>query len=170
MSVAAIFAIVLGTLAAGEGAFIGLQARSASKAEAAHVAELSALQAHAEELAADLGECKAQVTAKSLGAAAKGTTDALGAALAPGLAEVQARAGLVPAVTLDRYAQAIISSASPRMLVADAALARCVAMTAVKGADLTGCGNNGPVVQAWVGAVEAQAGCPDPGVTEGQGE
>jgi len=152
----------------GAGWFLTAKSRDArhlsemETAAHAHQQEQDALQGRVEALTGDLATYKAKTTPESLTAAATGTTDALGAALAPALAEVQARAGIVSAVTLDRYAQALIDSASPRMVVADGALARCVAMTAVKSADLTGCGNNGPVIAEWVKAVEAQAACPSP--------
>jgi len=171
--------ITLGVVAVTEGVYIGVQARKAERealeAAQAHQVEQDALQARVEALGADLGECKARVTAESLTAAATGTTDALGAALAPELADVQARAALVAAMPSQAYAAEFVKTASVHMLGAEIALGRCAALTSVKGADLAGCGNDGRVVKTWealmaaeideikarAALIEAQAACPD---------
>ncbi len=84
-----------------------------------HAAELQAAQDEAQALSASLGECQARVTSESVREAAQGTTDALGVALAPELADVGLRVSLVQGLTLDRYAEAIIETGSTRLVMAD---------------------------------------------------
>jgi len=140
--------------------------REQAESAAALATEQDARRVEVATLTGDLGECRARVTAESLTAAATGTTDALGAALAPELADVQARAGLVSAAGQMEAQRALLAVASPQMLAAEVALARCVQMTALKSTDQTGCGNSGPIVAAWSAAVARLAECPEP--SEGQ--
>jgi hypothetical protein len=174
MSALAALAVALGVLAAGEGAVIGLQVRAHRRGQAAAAASLAteqdARRAEVATLTGDLAECRARVVPESLEAAATGTTAALDAALAPELAEVQARAALVSAASQMAAQSALLAVASPQMLAAEVALSRCSQMTAIKGADLAGCGNNGPVIVAWSRAVEGLAECPICPAADGAGE
>ena len=170
MSALAVLAVALGVLAAGEGVVLAIQARRADRAATAaeqvcadRVAEV---QTQVTTCAGDLGECRARVTAESLTAAATGTTDALGAALAPELAEVQARAGLVLAIPRIEVTHALLGVASPQMVASLERLLSCDAADAAGVKKPLGCDPTGPYVDAWTRAVEALPACPAP--SEGQ--
>ena len=159
MSALAVLAVALGVLAAGEGAALVIQARRADRAATAaeqvcadRVAEV---QDQVATCAGDLGECRAQVTANSLGAA-----------LAPELGEVQARADLIRDLPRAEVTRALIAVASPQLLAAESARLGCEAVSATGDSGRLGCGPQGAVITAWARAVEGLAACPEP--SEGQ--
>ena len=145
----------LGGLAVGGGAgwWLTGKARDAKALEAAHAhqVEQDALQGRVEALVADLGECRARVTAESIGAA-----------LAPELADAQARADILANLPRAKVAEAVIEHASPRLLVATDWMMRCESLLMVNNVDRLGCGSKGEAVQALQDALEAQAACPEP--------
>ncbi len=124
-----------------------------------HAAELQAAQDEAQALSASLGECQARVTAESLHEAAQGTTDALGVALAPELAEVGLRVELVRSLQAADYTAALLEVASPQLISAEAAMTRCASMALEGDSARLGCSKE--VVEAWAAAVEALPACPD---------
>jgi hypothetical protein len=166
MSVTAILLLCLGSLVlggVGSGVVVHrVEQRQAEATEAEHAQALNAKAAEVAALTGDLGECRARVTAESVGAAATGTTEALGAALAPGLAEVGARADLVRSLPRLEVTRALLEVASPRLLAAEQARLGCEAVGATGDSARLGCAPGGPVLTAWAAAVEAQAGCPGP--------
>ena len=147
--------LTLGGLAVGGGAgwyFTG-KAR-----DAAHASEMETAAQAREALATALGECEARVTAESIQASAQGTTDALGAALAPDLAEVALRVQLVQGLQSRDYTSALLEVASPQLIAAEAAMTRCAALTVEGDSSRLGCSKE--VVTAWAQAVEALPACP----------
>jgi hypothetical protein len=159
MSAAAIIAIILGVAAVGEGIVIGVQMSRSDKAAAEYAETMDTKQGELLAKQGELSTCEAEVTRKSLAAAAKGTREALEQAMAPELAEVGLRSALIDSVSQAAYTDRMIEVASPRLIAADLALSRCAAITAAQGADLMGCGNNGLILKEWQKAVEAQEAC-----------
>ena len=115
-----------------------------------------------ETAAAALSACEAREIPQTVEAAAQGTTDALSAAMAPELAEVQARVELVRALPRAELTRAVIEEGSPQLVAAEAWMARCEAMQAIKETDRLGCGSAGQAVGTYQAAIEAQAACPEP--------
>lgn len=155
ISLGLIVALCVGSAAVGGGAGWFFTSKRADK-------RLSEVQGRTEALSVELGECRAAVTQESLQVSAQGTTDALTVALAPELAEVQARAELVRAIPRAEITSAIIATGSPRLIAAESWMARCEAMQAIKETDRLGCGSAGQAVSAYQAALEAQAACPTP--------
>ena len=170
MSALAILAVALGVLAAGEGIVLAVQSSRADLAQAESAAALATEQdARRVEVAALTGEleaCRVRVTPESLHEAARGTTDALSAALAPELLEVQARAGLVLALPRAEVTHELLEVASPQMIAALERLLSCDAADAAGVKKPLGCDPTGPYVDAWSRAVEALPACP--AFSEGQ--
>ena len=147
--------LTAGALVVGAG---GGWYASSKVSGAQHATELQAAQDETQALAAELGECQARVTAESLQAAAAGTTDALGAALAPDLAEVALRTQLVQGLQARDYTAALLEVASPQLIAAEAAMTRCAALTVEGDSSRLGCSKE--VVEAWAEAVAALPDCP----------
>jgi hypothetical protein len=148
------FIIGLGLLATGEGVAIWLiQGKRAQ--------ERTEAQAAAQDAAGALAECQAREVPEALQASAQGTTDALSVALAADVAEVALRADFVRSVQSAELTAAMVKHASPQLLAAERAMDRCASLMVSKGADLGGCGTNGPVVAAWADAVAALPACPE---------
>ena len=170
MSLTAGIILALSILAAVEGGAIGLQVRAHRREQAESAAALATEQdARRVEVAALTGEleaCRVRVTPESLHEAARGTTDALSAALAPELLEVQARAGLVLALPRAEVTHELLEVASPQMIAALERLLSCDAADAAGVKKPLGCDPTGPYVDAWSRAVEALPACPAP--SEGQ--
>ena len=154
-------------LAAGVGLGEWHGQRRVAQAQADAAAALGEVQAQVATLTGDLAECRARVTAESLTAAAAGTTSALDAALAPGLADVQARADLVRSLPRLEVTRALLRVASPRLVAAEARMLGCEAQRAT-GTDSAALGCGREVVTVWASAVAEQAACPQP--AEGPGE
>ena len=149
----------IGGLAVGGGAgwWLTGKSRDAKALETAHAhqVEQDALQARVEALGADLATCEAKVTAESLTAA-----------LAPDLAEVGARAALVSSLPRLETTRALLEVASPRLLAAESRMLGCEAVGATGDSARLGCGPQGAVVTEWQAAVQAQAACPEPSVSQ----
>ena len=147
-------AIALALAAAGEGIALKVQhdrsQAAEAQADAEHAGELRAVQERVEALTGELGTCEAQVTANSIGAA-----------LAPDLADAQARADILASLPRAKVAEALIEHASPRLLVATDWMMRCESLLMVNDVDRLGCGSKGEAVQALQEALEAQAACPE---------
>ena len=129
---------------------------------AEHAQQLQASQDETQELEGKLSACEERAKAELLKASAQGTTDALGVALGPELAEVQARAELVATIPRAALTQAIIEIGSDQLIAAEAWMARCEALQAIKETDRLGCGSSAEAVQAYLDALKAQAECPGP--------
>ena len=150
---------VLATATAVETAALAIQARRADRAATAaeqvcadRVAEV---QAQVATCAGDLGECRARVTAESIGAA-----------LAPGLTDAQARADILTSLPRAKLAEELFQVASPRVLMATDWMMRCESLLLVNNVDRLGCGSGNQAVTAYLDALNAQAACPAP--SEGQ--
>jgi len=173
MGPAGIAILVVSLIAAASVGGNGLQHRAKTRAADAHALELEDQDAkHAQAMEDKQGEllesekalstCRAEVTRKSLREAAQGTTDALGVALAPELAEIGLRASVLHAVPRDELTAALIATGSDRMIAADSWMARCETLFAIGVDGELGCGSKGEAVGAYLAALEAQAGCPEP--------
>jgi len=156
---------VLATATAVETAALAVQARRADRAQAAaeqlcadRVAEV---QAQVATCSGDLGECRARVTAESIGAA-----------LAPGLTDAQARADILRGLPRARLTEAVIATGSPRMVAAETWMARCESLQVLRETDRLGCGSGNQAITAYISALETMAACPAcpecPAPSEGQ--
>ena len=149
----------IGGLAVGGGAGWWLTGKSrdakALETAQAHQVEQDALHGRVEALTGDLATCEAKVTAESLTAA-----------LAPDLAEVGARASLVSSLPRLETTRALLEVASPRLLAAESRMLGCEAVGATGDSARLGCGPQGAVVTEWQAAVQAQAACPEPSVSQ----
>ena len=150
--------LTLGSLALGGGAGwyatkTALKARHAAELDALaqdHQAAQDALQGRVEAQAEELGLCRGKVTQESISAA-----------LAPDLADAQARADILRSLPRARLAERLIETGSPRVLLAVDWMARCESLLLVGDVDRLGCGSKGEAVQALQDAMAEQAACPE---------
>ena len=159
MSALAVLAVALGVLAAGEGVVLAVQSSRADRAATAaeHVCadRVAEVEGRVATCAGELGECRARVTAESIGAA-----------LAPGLTDAQARADILTSLPRAKLAEELFRVASPRVLMATDWMMRCESLLLVNNVDRLGCGSGNQAVTAYLDALNAQAACPAP--SEGQ--
>jgi len=145
--------ITFGALALAAAVWGGVEHQGRVKERREHQTAL-------QQCSADLGECQAKETPETVQASAQGTTDALAVALAPQLGEVALRIQLVQQMQSAQVSEALVGVASPRLLAAEAAMARCAALVSIKDSKVLGCSDE--VVEAWAAAVVELAACPEP--------
>jgi hypothetical protein len=165
MSAATILAILL-AVSVGGGVTVGsIQQHRLNQEREARAADVAALEADKQELAADLATCQAMVTPESITATGK----VLEAAQASDIADVQLRAAVVAAIPSAMLAQAVVDSGSPQSIAAYAALAGCWSQNTTGDSSRSGCGPQGAIVTAWASAVAALPACSEsPQVSGGE--
>jgi hypothetical protein len=148
-----VVAILIGigtTGVAGSGWYFEHRARVAERAQA---------QQAAQEASGALAACEERTVPETVRESAQGTTDALTAALAPEMTEMQARLLLVQSIPQAELARAVIATGSPQSIAAHAALAGCWAANTTGDSARSGCAKEIP--EAWAESVAALPSCPD---------